>query len=474
MLIPRRLSLAALLIFGTPYLNLTASNTSLDCSCSPGMISKAFTTVAKTAIPAVVFLKVESTASPEDEDPFSGNSPFNDELFRKFFGIPPGTPSKPMPQISQGSGFLVSADGYILTNAHVVRGASKITAVFQGGKELEATVVGADAQTDIAIVKVEGRSFPYLKLGDSDAMEIAEWVIAIGSPFQLEASVTVGIVSAKGRQNLRINDFEDFIQTDAAINPGNSGGPLLNIQGEVIGINTAIFSRSGGYMGIGFAIPSNMASHIMKQIIESGSVTRGFLGVSLQPIDKDLADAFNLEKPEGALISEVVKDSPADKAGLKQGDIILEYEKTPVKSIGGLRNAISMMQPGSTITFKINRKGKILKIPVTIGNAAESAAAAGSVVSKLGFEVENLTAETAQQLGYSSLNGGIVITKVKPNSPAATAGIRPGFLIVQVGDKKVTNVAEFNAATAESSKQGRILLLVRSGNMNRFYTFKLE
>ncbi len=318
-----------------------------DCVCSPAMISKAFTDVAKKATPAVVFLKVES-APLQEEDAYGGMNPFGDEFFRRFFGTPPGGggPQKPQPQISQGSGFLVSSDGYIMTNAHVVSGADKITVVFNDGREMEGSVVGADSHTDVAIIKIEGKNFPFPRFGDSDKMEIAEWVIAIGSPFQLEASVTVGVVSAKGRQNLRINDFEDFIQTDAAINPGNSGGPLLNLNGDVIGINTAIFSRNGGYMGIGFAIPSKMASYVMKQIIESGVVTRGFIGVSLQPIDKDLADAFGLEKPEGALISEVVKGSPADKAGLKQGDIILEYNKVSVKSLGSFRNELAMMSPG--------------------------------------------------------------------------------------------------------------------------------
>lgn len=445
-----------------------------DCVCSPAMISRAFTEVARKATPAVVFLKVESTPTQDEADPFGGANPFNDDFFRRFFGTPPGSPSKPMPQVSQGSGFLVTSDGYILTNAHVVRGADKITVVFNDGKEMDATVVGADIHTDIAVVKVEGKNFPYINLADSDKIEIAEWVVAIGSPFQLEASVTVGVVSAKSRQNLRINDFEDFIQTDAAINPGNSGGPLLNLNAEVIGINTAIFSRNGGYMGIGFAIPSNMAKHIMKQIMDSGVVTRGFLGVSLQPIDKDLADAFNLEKAEGALISEIVKDSPADKAGLKQGDIIVEYNKTTVKSLGSLRNDISMMTPGDKVTFKINRKGQVMTIPVVIGTASDSAMAAGGIVSKLGIEVDTLTPDIAKQLGYSSTDEGIVITKVKPGSPAAMAGIRPGFLIQSVNHKKVTNITEFNQAMSDSSNQRRTLLLIRHGNVVRYYTIKTD
>ena len=466
----RKLSLVG---FSTCILTLgTVFGGAPDCVCSPAMISKAFTDVAKKAMPAVVFLKVES-APLQDEDMYGGMNPFSDDFFRRFFGTPPGKPSKPQTQISQGSGFFVSADGYILTNAHVVNGADKITVVFNDGRELDGSVVGTDTHTDIAVVKVEGKKFPFLNLGDSDAIDIAEWVIAIGSPFQLEASVTVGVVSAKGRQNLRINDYEDFIQTDAAINPGNSGGPLLNLNGDVIGINTAIFSRNGGYMGIGFAIPSKMAKYVMTQIIESGVVTRGFLGVSLQPIDKDLADAFGLEKPEGALITEVVKGSPADKAGLKQGDIILEYNKVSVKSLGNFRNELAMMSPGSKIIFKINRKGEILTIPVTIGTAPDTLAA-GSIASKMGIEIDTLTPELAAQLGYSSSDEGVVITKVKPGSAAAQVGIRPGCLIQTVNHKKIRSLDDFNKALTEANNQKRVLLLIRQGNISRYYTFKIE
>lgn len=450
-----------------------------NCICSPEQTSKAFTSVAKRSIPAVVFIKIQSNAPDQDENayPYGHQNPYDfnaDDFFNRFFGAPyRGQPQKPAPQLSQGSGFLVSADGYIMTNAHVVKGADKITAVLNDGREIDATVVGSDSHTDIAIVKIEGKDFPFIKLGDSDEIDIGEWVIAIGSPFQLEASVTVGVVSAKGRQNLRITDFEDFIQTDAAINPGNSGGPLINLKGEVIGINTAIVSRSGGYMGIGFAIPSNMAKNIMAQIIDKGSVTRGFLGVSLQPVDKDIADAFNLPKPEGALISEVVKDSPADKAGLKQGDIILEYNKIPVKSLQSFRNEISLMVPGTPIDLKINRKGQVLQVPVTLGVASDTLAAGGSLIQKLGMEIDNLTPELARQLGLTQREEGVVITKIKPGSAAATAGLRPGFLIQAVNHKKVTNVSEFNEALGQPENK-RILLLVRQGNMTRFYSIKVD
>lgn len=469
---------AALMTISSPVLANAQNNG--PCTCSPEQTSKAFTNVAKKAMPAVVFIKVQSSTPDTDEygNPYGYQNPFDfygDDFFNRFFGMPyRGQPQKPAPQMSQGSGFFVSSDGYVMTNAHVIKGADKISVVLNDGRELDASLVGADPHTDVAVVKVEGKDFPYLNLGDSDEMDIGEWVVAIGSPFQLEASLTVGVISAKGRQNLRITDLEDFIQTDAAINPGNSGGPLLNLQSEVIGINTAIVSRSGGYMGIGFAIPSNMAKQIKDQLIDKGSVTRGFLGVSLQPVDKDIADAFQLSKAEGALVSEVVKDSPAEKAGLKQGDIIIEYNKSPVKSLQSFRNEISLMGPGTSLTLKVNRKGDLVTIPVTLGTASDSLAATGGIVQKLGMEVDALSPELAKQLGYTKGEEGVVIVKIKPGSPAALAGMRPGALIQAVNHKKVSSIEEFNNAMNSIETKNRVLMLVRQGNMTRFYSIKLD
>ena len=479
---------SALLILTCAALPLAAANqkesSKPQASCPASDSSRvkycsfSFTSVAKKAIPAVVFIKVQGTPSPEEMGPGEYQNPydfFGDDFFNRFFGFSPrGRQQQPQPQIGQGSGFIVSSDGYIMTNAHVVRGADKITVILNDGRELDATVVGTDPHTDVAIVKIDGKDLPFICLGDSNTIEIGEWAIAIGSPFQLQASLTVGVISAKERQNLRINDFEDFIQTDAAINPGNSGGPLLNLDGEVIGINTAIVSRHGGYMGIGFAIPSNMARNVMNQLIDKGMVTRGFLGVSMQPVDKDIADAFGLEKPEGALVSEVVKDSPADKAGIKQGDIILEYNKTPVKSLGSFRNEISLMAPNSKVDLKINRKGKILSIPVTLGSASDDQLSTGGIVQPLGLEVETLTADKARELGYSKGEEGVVITKIKPGSISARAGLRPGFLIQGVDHKRISSVTEFNEALNDRSNKNRVLLLVRQGNVTRFYSIKLE
>lgn len=440
------------------------------CRTSP------FISVGKKCIPCVVFIRNEST-TPEDNSPFGGAplDPFGDDLFRRFFGAPPGM-QRQGPEVRQGSGFLVSSDGYIMTNAHVVKGADKLTVVFEDGKELDAALIGSDPHSDIAIIKVEGKDFPYLQFADSDTIEVGEEVAAIGSPFQLQATLTSGIVSAKGRQNLHITAFEDFIQTDAAINSGNSGGPLVNLDGDVIGINTAIVTAGGGgSVGIGFAVPSNMAKNVMAQIMDKGVVVRSFLGVMLQPVDKDIAEAFRLEKTEGALVSEVVKDSPADKAGIKQGDILLECNGTPIKSIGNFRNEISLMPPGSTLQLKINRKGNLLVLPVTLESSADTMAVPGGVVQKLGVEVETLTPELRNQLGFTKGEEGVVITKVKPSSPAAMAGMRPGYLILAINHKKVNSIAEFNEAMAEAATSKRpVLLLIKSGSVTRFYSIKLS
>lgn len=442
-----------------------------ECACTPQQISKVFTQVAKKATPAVVYIKADGAIDEDEEQSAGGqNNPFEDEFFNRFFGSP--NRKAPRQSISQGSGFLVSAKGHILTNAHVVKGANKLTVVLNDGREMDAKMIGVDESTDIAVIQVEGTGFDFIPLANSENLEVGEWVLAIGSPFQLQATVTVGIISAVGRQNLRITDFEDFIQTDAAINPGNSGGPLVNLEGEVVGINTAIVSKSGGHAGIGFAIPSNMVKHIMNQIIDNGTVTRGFLGAALQPLDQDMADAFGLERPDGALVAQVVKGSPADKAGLKQGDIILAYNKTPVKTIGSFRNEIAMIKPGTTIKLKVNRNGKILNISVKLGSHSD-APGGSSFIQKLGMEVEALTPEMSKKLGYSQDEEGVVITKIKPGSAAATAGMRPGFLILAINHKKVSTVEEFNSAL-EDTKNNRILILAKQGNATRFYSLKLQ
>jgi len=385
-------------------------------------VSSPFVSVAKNATPAVVFIQVEN-APPQQVYGQDPNDMFNDEFFRRFFGGPPPGQGQ-TPQASQGSGFLVSEDGYIMTNYHVVKDAKTIKILMQNGteREMSATLVGGDPQTDVAVLKLDdtdGQVFPYLNFGDSDDLQVGEWVVAIGTPFGLEASVTHGIVSAKGRQGLQITDLEDFIQTDASINPGNSGGPLLNLEGEVIGINTAILSRSGGYMGIGFAIPSHMAENIKTQIISTGAIKRGFLGVSLQPIDKDLSEAFGFDNTDGALVSDIVEGSPAAAAGLVQGDIIIEFNGKRVKSPASLRKEIMLLEPGTTIKLTINREGKTQKISITLGDQRESGKEPSEIAKKLGFSIENISSEMVSRYRLNPDEQGVIVSEVMQGSPSA-------------------------------------------------------
>ena len=440
--------------------------------------SLAFTHIADKAMPATVFIKVQLNQQTQQQlNPFDM---YGDEFSRRFFGQPfQGPQAQQQPQISGGSGFLISPDGYIVTNNHVIKDAAQITVILNDGREFPGVVKGTDPRTDVAVVKIDEKNLPFLQFGDSDSLKVGEWVVAIGNPFGLEATLTVGVVSAKGRQDVGIASYEDFIQTDAAINPGNSGGPLLNLACEVIGVNTAIFSRTGGYMGIGLSIPSKMAQHVVDQLMDGGNVKRAYLGIVLQPVDKDLAEAQGLEKQEGILISEVMKDSPAAKAGLQQGDIILQYNDKPVKNVSKFRNEVAMMTPGTDIKLKTFRNNKPMNLTVNLGTQSEGEEITAEVNQKLGIEIENLTPEMASKLGYAADVDGVVISKVKPNSPAAMAGLRPTFLITGVAvtlnnQKKIRNTVDFENALKEVGDKKHIILIVRHQNFQRYYTIKIN
>lgn len=438
--------------------------------------SQAFTDIADKAMPATVFIKAEVPQTQQQYmNPFDL---FGDDFSRRFFGQQQMAPQAPQPQISGGSGFLISADGYIVTNNHVIKDATTITVTINDGTEYTATVKGSDPRTDLAVLKIDKKDLPYLSFGDSDILKVGEWVVAIGNPFGIGATLTVGVVSAKGRQDLGIASYEDFIQTDAAINPGNSGGPLLNLKGEVIGVNTAIFTRSGGYMGIGLSIPSTMAQNVIDQIVDNGTVKRAYLGVILQPVDKALSDALEMEGQEGILISDVVKGSPAAKAGLQPGDIIVSFNGKPVKAVTKFRNEIALMNPGTTAKLKILRNNKKMDLTVTLGSQ-EAEVISEEFIQKLGIELENLTPDLNARLGYGSETQGVVITKVKPGSPAAQAGIQPGFLITGVAvtwdnQKTVRNTTEFQEAIKEVGDKKHLILIIRNQNFQRYYTIKLN
>lgn len=448
--------------------------------------SQAFTAIAKKAMPATVYIKCEIRPSSNAQEFANPFDMFNDEFFRRFFGGPfggapqqPFSPPQQAPQMTGGSGFIVTEDGYIVTNFHVVKEATQITVIFNDGHECVATLKGSDASTDLAVLKIEEEHLPYLSFGDSDALNIGEWVVAIGNPFAFDSSLTVGVVSAKGRQGLGLSPYEDYIQTDAAINPGNSGGPLLNLEGEVIGINTAIFSRSGGNMGIGFAIPSKMVENVLGQIKEGGAVQRGYLGIVLQPMDKDLVEALDLTKQDGLVVAEIMPNSPAAQGGLQQGDIILQYNDTPVKNLQKFRNEIALMNPGEAIQLKVLRNGKTIQLAFPLGAQTSQELAATELLQKLGVEVDTVTPEIASKLGCAPDMEGVVITKVKPGSAAAMAGLRPSQVIISIASslnqqKRVRSVAEFETAVQNLSDRKHLILVVRQNNLQRFYTLKMK
>ncbi len=446
--------------------------------------AKAFAVVVKEAMPAVVFVEVEKTVErggasspfPSQGDPFGF---FNDPFFEHFFGPqmrPRRRPPQKFKEMGQGSGFIISKDGYILTNNHVVGDADVINVKLADGRKFKAKVVGTDPRSDIAVIKINGKNLPTLPLGNSDELDVGEWVIAIGNPFGLTQTVTVGVVSAKGRSRIGLSDYEDFIQTDAAINPGNSGGPLVNIHGEAVGINTAIFSRSGGYMGIGFAIPINMAKSIKTQLINKGKVVRGWLGVVIQDIDEDLAKSFNLKSAEGALVSEVSPDSPADKGGIRQGDVITALNGKKVENVDDLRNRIALTSPGTRVTLDILRNGKLKRLQVTIGEQPSGmtmSMAQHAILKKLGLTVQDLTKNLADQFGYQE-GQGVLVADVAPGSPAAQIGIRPGQLIEEVNRQRVHNMEEFQKAFAISKQTKRVLFRIRDGKFSRYVAMSIE
>jgi len=441
--------------------------------------SRAFASVAQQVSPSVVFIQTERSVQAQ-QNPFS--SPFGDDFFDRFFGEPfPGSPRQQPPSqrraVGQGSGFVFSVDerllndkAYILTNNHVVEGADTITVTFNDGREFDAEITGTDPQSDVAVIEISGEDLPALALGDSDDLEVGEWVVAIGNPFGLSHSLTVGVVSALGRTSLGLSDYEDFIQTDAAINPGNSGGPLVNLDGEVIGINTAIASRSGGYMGIGFAIPSNLARSIADQLMSSGEVTRGYLGIVIQDMTPDLAESFDLDTTQGILVAQVSPDSPANAAGIKQGDIIVAYQGQDVTSVGAFRNQVSLTSPGTQARLTVIRDGDRVDLNVTLGALEGAQVATQDAVEsaeQIGVSVQTMTPELARQFDMEA-GRGVVVTQVVPGSVAETAGIQAGMVILEVNRNSVTSAEEFNSAIASASDEQRVLLLIRTNGGQRF------
>lgn len=441
--------------------------------------SNDFTKAAKRAMPAVVSIQVIKRSKLPQV------SSFEEEFLKHFFG-----PSFPSPQDrghgrgrgrmprggeqqGQGSGFVISEDGYILTNNHVVGGADEILVQTADGRSLKAQLVGTDEKSDVAVIKVEKAELPKLTIGNSSELEIGEWVLAVGNPFGLSATLTVGVVSATGRAGMGITDYEEFIQTDAAINPGNSGGPLLNIEGEVVGINTAIYSRSGGYMGIGFAIPINMALKIKDQLIEFGEVRRGRIGAYIQELGPELATKLGLENVKGVLISDIVPDSPASRGGLKAGDVVIELNKTPVTTAAMFRNRISLTEPNSVVKLKIIRdqSERVIKVKIgALGGDADSPKAIQvqtdrSTDKEYGLEIQEIDDQMRTKLKMRG-RAGVLISDVVPGSPADEAGLRAGQVILSINQKDVEGIDSFKSLVAKA--KGSLLLHVKSERGVRF------
>ena len=447
---------------------------------------KAFASIARAVSPSVVFIQVEgkaiSRSDPRYFSPFGDGWPFGEDFLKEFFGERfrgfqhPQLPKDHPKIMGQGSGFffadkqgLLADKSYILTNYHVVKNADSIQVTLKDGRKFSAKITGSDPQSDLAVLEIKARDLPPLVFGNSSKLEVGEWVVAIGNPFGLSHSLTVGVVSAIGRNSLGLNDYEDFIQTDAAINPGNSGGPLVNLNSEVVGINTAIFSRSGGYMGIGFAVPIDLAKSIAQQLIASGKVTRGYLGIVIQDLSLALAESFELDNQDGILISQITPDSPADEAGLQQGDIIIAYRGKKIADVGTFRNLVAMTPPGDRESLTIIRDGKEQKIQVIIGKQSKTQKTAAEIQSseELGLHVESITPYLARK--YDVTPGrGVVVTRIIPGSVAAMAGIESGSVILQVNRKDVDTAGEFKRAIDKSRSNKSVLLLVEKDHQQRY------
>jgi len=475
-------TLFLLLLFIAPQLAFAEDENSVTAL---RQIGKTFASIAEKASPAVVGLKAERSVtreySPFRDSPFGQPfDPFEDDIFDFFFRR--RSPQQRSPERRyrelrpvQGSGFIISSDGYILTNNHMVEGAEKVEIELADDRKFTAEIIGADRDSDVAVVKIDAASLPFLELGNSDTLEVGEWVLAIGNPLGLSHTVTAGIVSAKGRSGFGLATLENFIQTDAAINFGNSGGPLINLDGKVIGINTAIYGSSGN-IGIGFAIPVNMAKHVYEQLIQSGTVERGFLGVMPNDLDPEAAEVFGLKDAKGVAISEVTEGSAAEKAGLRLNDVVLELDGEPVESADSFRNRIAMLKPGEKVKLLVWRDGKRRTFDVKLDkrpSTQELTGAPQDALEELGFSVRNLTDESAERYGYEG-ESGVIVVSVEPGSQAAQLGIVPGVLIKEVNLQAVKNTTQFNEAIAKARKKGRVLLLVKRDRSQYFVRLPLS
>ena len=459
----------------SPPSTATAQFTSVPSLEGP-LSGQPFVPIAKLAKASVVNVSSVKKAKQEGQ---SFQSPFfDDPFFRRFFGeeFERRMPApREFQQQGLGSGVIVTSDGYIITNNHVVEGADELNVSLPDKRTFKAKVIGTDPKTDVAVIKIDASNLPALPWGDASQLEVGEMVLAVGNPFGLSQTVTMGIISAIGRANVGIVDYEDFIQTDAAINPGNSGGALVNLKGELIGINTAIFSQSGGYMGIGFAILSTMAKSVMQSLIKHGKVIRGWLGVSIQDVTPDLAKEFGATENKGALVGDVLEDSPASKAKLERGDIITTYDGVTVRDSNHLRGLVADTAPGTTARLSVLRNKKTADLKITIGELPKELAKASRDGSGKGeHALAGLTVENVRQSGRSKTSSGVVVTDIEPESSAERAGLQKGDIIREINRKPVKDVKDFERLTSQLSPRSSVLILVNRGNSTIFLSISGE
>ena len=441
-------------------------------------LNNALVNIVERANPTVVTVNTKATVQVRQQNPFDM---FDFGPFRDFFGQPNQNRSREREMRGMGSGVIVSDDGIIITNNHVIQRADTITVRLINGDELPAEVLGTDPQTDVAILKVNAQNLPYMAFGNSDELRVGEMVLAIGSPLQqnLAHTVTKGIVSAKGRSQMNIlgpGGFEDFIQTDAAINRGNSGGPLINMRGELIGINTAIASQTGGFQGIGFSIPSNMVNNVKESILETGTVVRGFLGIFLDEVSDELARAFELGDKRGILVNQVQENSPAEKGGILEGDIILELNDRQVRNVNDFRNQIANTRPGTELRMKVYRDGNTIDKRVTIGELKPDTVAMADdaeLREVIGFDITELTSDLARQLRLSPNQRGVVVEGINETSPAYRNGLRQGDVIIAVNRQAVGNPSDFRQQIDAVPNGEMVLLQVVRRNQRFFVAFEM-
>lgn len=467
----------------TPLLPSHASNPAPAAEARPmapagALPAAGFADVAKTVTPAVVNIttsgaeEVSDHARPRGKMEDFFGSPFGPRRF--------GPPMEPRERRGggQGSGVIVTQDGYVLTNNHVVAGAKTVTVTLPDKQEFKGRIVGTDPKSDLAVVKIDGSQLPTIPWGDSSRLQVGEYVLAIGNPFGLNSTVTLGIVSALGRGHMGITQYEDFIQTDAAINPGNSGGALVNTKGELVGINTAIFSQTGGYQGVGFAVSTGMSKPIYESLVKTGKVVRGYLGIGIQDLSHELAKSFGTKGSHGAIVTDVKEDGPADKAGIKQGDVILAFEGIPVDDAVTLQRAVTRSAVGSKATVKVLRDGQEKEVAVTLAELPDNQQVAKAEADLsdqplAGLAVQDLDRETAQELGLKGKLQGVVVTAVDPDSEAERAGLMPGDVIREINRKPVTSMKEFDRAASNLKKGQTVLVLINRRGASLYLSAKI-